>query len=141
MGKSGARGTRPEPLPLSGRNGNGKMVMDAMHAGAVIVAGTDRPLAIKVHGDLVSDVQIGMTPYEALKTATVNPARALTLDAGTIEPGKLADIVIVDGNPLSNVENAHKVKWVIANGRVYSVDDLVRGFGTAKLTTAQATPQ
>jgi hypothetical protein len=141
MGTAGARGTRPEPLPLTGRNGNGKMVMDAMHAGAVIVAGTDRPLAIKVHGDLVSDVQIGMTPYEALKTATVNPARALALDAGTIEAGKLADIAIVDGNPLDNVENAHKVKWVIANGRVYTVDDLVRGLGGAKLATAQATSQ
>ena len=131
-----AQGNRPI-LPLTGRSGNGKMVMDAMHAGAIIVAGTDRPLAIKVHGDLASDVQIGMTPYEALKTATVNPARALTLDAGTIEPGKLADIVLVDGNPLENVENAHKVKKVIANGRVYTVDDLVRGLGGEKMSTAR----
>ena len=68
----------------------------------------------------------GMTPYEALKAATVNPAQALGLDAGTIEAGKLADLVIVDGDPLENIANAHKVKRVIANGRVYELSDLVR---------------
>ena len=53
--------------------------------------------------------------------------RALGLDAGTIEPGKLADLIIVDGNPLDNVGNAHKVRRVIANGRLYEVADLVKG--------------
>ena len=67
----------------------------------------------------------GMTPYEALKAATVTPAQELNLDAGSIEAGKLADIVIVDGNPLENIANARKVKEVIANGRLYTVDDLV----------------
>jgi Tol biopolymer transport system component len=123
---AGRRGQAETALPTSLR-GNGKMVMDAMHAGALIVGGTDRPLAIKLHGDIVSDVLIGMTPYEALKTVTVNPAQALGLDAGTIEPGKLADLVIVDGNPLENVEKAHKVKRVIANGHVYELDDLLKG--------------
>ena len=47
----------------------------------------------------------------------MNPARALALDAGTIEAGKLADLVIVDGDPLANIANAHKVRRVIANGR------------------------
>ena len=122
-------------LPTS-LSGNGKMVMDAMHAGALIVGGTDRPLAIKVHGDIASDVLIGMTPYEALKTATVNPAHALALDAGTIEPGKLADIVIVDGNPLENIETTHKVKRVIANGRVYELDELLKGTSLKPPTTA-----
>lgn len=134
----GARGSRREPAVLTGFSGNGKMVMDAMHAGAVIVAGTDRPLAIKLHGDLTSDVQIGMTPYEALKTATVNPAQALALDVGTIEPGKLADIVMVEGNPLENVENAHKVRRVIANGHVYELEELLKRVGGQGPLTMQA---
>ena len=76
-----------------------------------------------------------MTNFEALKAATVNPARALGLDAGTIEAGKLADLVIVDGDPLVNIANAHKVKRVIANGRVYQLDQLVK-----RGTTPAATP-
>ncbi len=118
--------------------GNGKMVMDVMHAGATIVGGTDRPLAIKVHGDILSEVLIGMTPFEALKTVTVNSAKALALDAGTIEAGKLADIVLVEGNPLENVENAHKVKRVIANGRVYELDELLKGAAVKPPATAAA---
>jgi len=110
-----------------GPGGAGKMVIDAMHAGAKIVAGTDSPNAFNLHGELETYVLAGMTPYEALKTATVNPAEALNLDAGSIEPGKLADIVIVDGNPLEDIGNAHKVKRVIANGRLYELDDLVKG--------------
>ena len=63
------------------------MVMDAMRAGALIVAGTDTPNAINLHGEMMAYVLAGMTPYEALKAATVNPAQTLGLDAGTIEPG------------------------------------------------------
>jgi Tol biopolymer transport system component len=104
-----------------------QLVMDAMHAGARIVAGTDTPNAFALHGELETYVMAGMTPYEALRAATVTPAEELNLDAGSIQPGKLADIVIVDGNPLENIANAHKVKEVIANGRLYTVDDLISG--------------
>jgi hypothetical protein len=107
--------------------GNYKMVMDVMKVGGKIVAGTDTPSAFNLHAELVSYVLAGMTPYEALRTATVNSAEALALDAGSIEPGKLADIAIVDGNPLENIENAHKVKRVIANGRLFEMDDLLNG--------------
>ena len=55
----------------------------------------------------------------------MNPARALGLDAGTIEAGKLADLVMVDGDPLANIANAHKVKRVIANGRLFEIDQLL----------------
>jgi len=73
--------------------------------------------------------------FEALKTATVNPAKALGLDAGTIEQGKLADLIAVEGDPLSDIAATHKVRRVIANGRVYDVGDLVAGTGTARLSS------
>ncbi|HMB78591.1 MAG TPA: amidohydrolase family protein, partial [Vicinamibacterales bacterium] len=117
--------------------GNGKMVMDVMRAGGVIVAGTDTPNAINLHGEIASYVAAGMTPYEALKAATVNPARALALDAGTIEAGKLADLIMVEGDPLANVANAHKVRRVIANGRVYEMEQLINR-GTASKPSTQA---
>jgi Tol biopolymer transport system component/imidazolonepropionase-like amidohydrolase len=110
-----------------------KMVMNVMKAGGKIVAGTDSPSAFNLHAELMSYVLAGMTPYQALQAATVNPAEALNLDAGSVEPGKLADIAMVEGNPLENIENAHKVKHVIANGRVFHLGDLLDGKTTATL--------
>ena len=105
--------------------GNAKMVVDVMRAGGIIVAGTDTPNAVNLHGELYAYTQAGMSSFDALKTATVNPAKALMLDAGTIEAGKLADLVLVDGDPLANIANAHKVRRVIANGRLYDLEQLI----------------
>jgi len=106
--------------------GSGKMVLDIMRAGGLIVAGTDTPNAVNLHGELMSYTLAGMTNFEALQAATVNPARALGLDAGTIEAGKLADLVMVDGDPLANIANTHKVRRVIANGRLFEMDQLLK---------------
>ena len=118
--------------------GSGKMVLDAMRAGALVVAGTDTPNAVNLHGELVSYVMAGMSTFDALRTATVNPAKALNLDTGTIEPGKLADIIMVDGDPLADIATLHNVKRVIANGRVYDLDQLLRGTTPAKTTSSEA---
>jgi len=116
--------------------GSGKMVLDIMRAGGLVVAGTDTPNAINLHGELMSYVMAGMTPYDAIKTATVNPAKALGLDAGTIEPGKLADLIAVDGDPLTDIAALHNVRRVIANGRAYDVADLVAGTVRQRPSTA-----
>ncbi|MGE0811942.1 MAG: amidohydrolase family protein [Vicinamibacterales bacterium] len=107
--------------------GNDQMIMDVMKAGGTIVAGTDTPNGLNLHGELNGYVKAGMTPFEALQAATVNSARALNLDAGAIAPGKLADIVLVDGNPLQNIDDALNVKHVIANGRSYTLEELLKG--------------
>jgi imidazolonepropionase-like amidohydrolase len=114
--------------------GSGKMVIDTMRAGALIVAGTDTPNALNLHGELMSYVLAGMTPYQALKAATVNPAIALNVDSGMIAAGKLADLVVVEGDPLSDIASAHKVKRVIANGRVFEMNQLLSGVASTKST-------
>ncbi|HET7086250.1 MAG TPA: amidohydrolase family protein [Rhizomicrobium sp.] len=107
--------------------GTGRMVMGVQKAGGRIVAGTDQPEGMYLHSELFNYVRYGMTPYEALRAATVTSADMLDLDAGVIAPGKLADIVLVEGNPLDDIANARKVKRVIANGRMFSLEDLLSG--------------
>jgi Tol biopolymer transport system component len=111
-------------LPM---NGSYEMVMNLKKAGVRIVAGTDTPMAANLHAELESYIAAGMTPYEALQTATTNPAAALHLDAGSVTPGKLADMVMVEGNPLEKISAAHHVKGVVANGRYYTLEQLVAG--------------
>ena len=125
-----------QPSGAAPAPGNGKMVLDVMHAGGVIVAGTDTPIAINLHGELMSYVMAGMSNFDAIKAATVNPAKALNVETGTIEPGKLADIILIDGDPLADLAALHHVRRVIANGRAYEMTDLLKGASTEK-TTAQ----
>ncbi|HMH66213.1 MAG TPA: amidohydrolase family protein, partial [Rhizomicrobium sp.] len=115
------------PQPAPDISGTGKLIMDVLHTGGRIVAGTDQPGPMYMHSELAAYVRFGMTPYEALRAATAVPAEFLQLDAGVIAPGKLADIVLVEGDPLQDIANAHKVRRVIANGRLFSIEDLVSG--------------
>ena len=105
--------------------GAGRMVIDIMKAGGLVVTGTDTPNAVNLHGELMAYTMAGMSAFDALKAATVNPARALNVDTGTIEAGKLADIIMIEGDPLANIASTKNVRRVIANGRVYEMNQLL----------------
>jgi Tol biopolymer transport system component len=111
--------------PTEGAGAAGEMIMAIARTDAQIVAGTDTPNPANLHAELMSYVLAGMGPYQALRTATVTPAAALGLDAGSIEPGKLADLIMVDGNPLDDIAAARRVRRVIANGRVLEMPELL----------------
>jgi imidazolonepropionase-like amidohydrolase len=68
-----------------------------------------------------SFVRGGMSPLEALKAATITPAKALgyVKDIGSIEEGKLADLVILNANPLDDIRNTDKIDKVVLGGRIY----------------------
>ncbi len=74
-----------------------------------------------MHWELWSIAQGGLTPLQALRCATMNPAESLGLDKhiGSLETGKLADLVVLEKNPLDNIRNTDSVVYVMANGRLY----------------------
>jgi imidazolonepropionase-like amidohydrolase len=108
-------------------------VVNAMHhAGIPFLAGTDTPPGVYIfpgfslHEELERFVAAGFSPLEALQTATLNPAKFLGREneLGTIEKGKLADMVLLDANPLDDIRNTQKIAGVVANGRYFSRADL-----------------
>jgi imidazolonepropionase-like amidohydrolase len=91
-------------------------------AGVPIVAGTDQAVpGFSLDREVELYVQVGFTPMEAIQAATLVPARAMGMekDSGTIEVGKRADVILVDGNPLENISDIRKVSAVFAAGKMY----------------------
>jgi imidazolonepropionase-like amidohydrolase len=97
-------------------------------AGVGLMTGTDAPLrnsppGFGLHEELLHFTRAGLTPFEALRTATLEPARFLgMLDSlGTIEVGKVADVVLLSANPLTDIRNSSRTEVVVVNGRVLTV--------------------
>jgi len=106
------------------------MLKSIVTAGGTIIAGTDAPIVpygLSLHVELEEYVRAGMTPFQALQTATVNAAHALGLadELGTIEPGKRADLTFLGGDPLQDIRNTRDVRRVMKGGRVYTVTELL----------------
>jgi imidazolonepropionase-like amidohydrolase len=101
-------------------------------AGVPFLAGTDAPAGFdlvpgaSLHSELEWLVRAGFTPLEALQTATVNPAAYLgkTKDLGTVEAGKIADLIVLARNPLVSIGNTRSVMAVVADGQLYSANEL-----------------
>jgi imidazolonepropionase-like amidohydrolase len=107
------------------------LVRDMQRAGVGIMAGSDTPNpfvfpGFSLHEELELLVLAGLTPMEALQSATINPARFLGyLDShGTIEKGKAADLVLLNANPLDNISNTKKIDAVILGGEFLGQDEL-----------------
>jgi len=110
-----------------------EQVIGVFHkANIPIVAGSDTGLlGYGLYRELELYVKAGMTPLEAIQSATIVPARAMNLaaESGTIEPGKRADVILVDGNPLENISDIRKVSRVVTNGRMYESAPLWKSVG------------
>jgi imidazolonepropionase-like amidohydrolase len=97
-------------------------VKQLLDAGTPVQLGAHGQLqGLGAHWELWMFVQGGMTPLEALRCATINGARYLGMDRdlGSLEAGKLADLVVLDRNPLENIRNSDSVRSVMLNGRLY----------------------
>jgi Tol biopolymer transport system component/imidazolonepropionase-like amidohydrolase len=126
----------PDPQDLAQREAlvspQELMVAAVVKGGGRVIAGTDSPInpyGLALLAELEHYVRGGLTPAEAIRTATAVPAQAMGqgADLGTIEVGKLADLVVVDGNPLAAITDIRKTRYTIKDGVVYSVDALLGG--------------
>ncbi|MDF5757669.1 amidohydrolase family protein [Spongiactinospora sp. TRM90649] len=123
-----------------------KKIMDA---GGTVLAGTDGPLdnpAVSLHLNLRSMVKFGISPVKTLQSATLANAKALGIenDLGSVERGKLADLMFIEGDPLADINSLANVRDVMTNGMVHNVTDLMAPFSGERATaspTGLAAPQ
>lgn len=137
-----------DPLPVRERFTQMELdIVQQMHlAGVPFMAGTDTAAGVRVfpgfslHEELAYFVKAGFTPMEALQTATVNPAKFLgrLSELGTIQEGKLADLVLLNANPLEDIRNTRKIDSVILAGKYYSranLDEMLQKVENAAATS------
>jgi hypothetical protein len=106
-----------------------------LRAGGLVALGTDTPLsapALGLHAALRT-FALGVTNHEALQSVTINAAKYTNAgnELGSIERGKIADIIMVNGNPLEDVANAANIELVMKNGLVYTIADILQPYVTA----------
>jgi imidazolonepropionase-like amidohydrolase len=90
-----------------------------------IIAGTDTPIGFLIpgfslHKELELLVEAGLTPLQALRAATITPAEFFNMEdkIGTVEVGKYADLVILNNNPLQNIQHTQDIHTVIVKGHI-----------------------
>ncbi len=124
--------TERERVSFERAYGNLRKMLARMHAeGVTLLAGSHAPIPLIPHGyglhqELARLSEAGLGPVEALRAATLHPARYLDRlnELGTVEEGKLADLVLLDGNPLEDITNTRHIRAVVVNGRLYRRADL-----------------
>jgi imidazolonepropionase-like amidohydrolase len=108
-----------------------KMLLALYESGTLLMSGTDATLPLmapgySLHDELETMVDVGLSPYDVLKTSTYNPALYLgeLEEFGTIEEGKRADLVLLEANPLQDITNTRQIAGTMVRGRWYSRADL-----------------
>jgi imidazolonepropionase-like amidohydrolase len=108
-------------------------IIGALHrSGVPIVAGTDQTVpGHSLHREIELYVEAGFTPMEAIQAATLVPARVMGLEkeTGTVEKGKRADLILINGNPLEDIHNTRNLEYVITNGAMYHTGELWQSVG------------
>jgi imidazolonepropionase-like amidohydrolase len=110
-----------------------KLIYECQKNGVGLLLGCDAPQVFNVpgfstHNELKYLVDAGLTPYQAILTGTVNVAKYLNLaDAGMIKPGAIADLILINGNPLTDVTNTKKVEGVMVRGKWLSKSEIEAG--------------
>jgi hypothetical protein len=105
----------------------GKQVADIVHAGGRAGLGSHGQMqGLGAHWETWNLGSGGLTPHETLRVVTLFGAEAIGLqqDLGSIEPGKLADLLVLDRNPLENIKNTNSIRYVMKNGELYEGDTL-----------------
>lgn len=110
-----------------------QMVREVYEKGGWIVAGTDSPIipfGFALHLELQAYAEAGIPNFDVLQTATINAARVLRREAdlGSIEKGKLADILFLNADPTQDMKNLMQVDRVLINGELVSVAELMAGY-------------
>ena len=118
----------PEQLDIAkiGLEKANEFIRRFVAAGGLLKEGSDPPrgmAAMLFHEALVMDVEAGVPPMTALQAATLNVAKAFRKDQdyGSVEPGKVADLAIIEGDPLSDIWATQNVKMVVMDGKVVDV--------------------
>jgi imidazolonepropionase-like amidohydrolase len=128
-----ARRAQLNPADAAAADGASRMTIamfaDMRRAGVQVLAGSDLPVSTGVapiHDELVALVRAGMTPLEALRTATRNPAEFLGRLAteGTAQVGKRANLVLLNADPLTDIANTRRIAAVVLRGKLISGSDL-----------------
>jgi cytosine/adenosine deaminase-related metal-dependent hydrolase len=124
-----ARSTRDrsDPKFQLGYAKSQRFIQAFLEAGGTVIASSDTTLGampgMDLHRELELLVDSGLSPLQALQAATLNPARLIGQDhdLGTVEPGKLADLIVIGGDPLQDIRNTRKIERVIKAGKVLDI--------------------